>query len=164
MSLPSDDFYRIKKLPPYVFAVINELKAKARAAKLDIVDMGMGNPDGATPQPVVDKLAEAALDDEEYLQWYVGEVRTARAEMVESLRGMGVPQWPTQANFVLVKIGPLHKEFVLAMQRRGVLTRDRSKDPGCNGCVRVTVGTREQMRNAMAAMAEALDEIGWEKA
>jgi alanine-synthesizing transaminase len=60
MPLPSDEFYRIKKLPPYVFAVINELKAKARAAKLDIVDMGMGNPDGATPQPVVDKLIEAA--------------------------------------------------------------------------------------------------------
>src|SRR5690349_3261511 len=60
MPLPSDDFYRIKKLPPYVFAVINELKAKARAAGLDIVDMGMGNPDGATPQPVVDKLIEAA--------------------------------------------------------------------------------------------------------
>jgi alanine-synthesizing transaminase len=60
MPLPSDDFYRIKKLPPYVFAVINELKAKARAANLDIVDMGMGNPDGATPQAVVDKLIEAA--------------------------------------------------------------------------------------------------------
>ena len=60
MPLPSDDFYRIKKLPPYVFAVINEMKAKARAARLDIVDMGMGNPDGATPQPVVDKLIEAA--------------------------------------------------------------------------------------------------------
>jgi alanine-synthesizing transaminase len=60
MPLPSDDFYRIKKLPPYVFAVINELKAKARAAGCDIVDMGMGNPDGATPRPVVDKLIEAA--------------------------------------------------------------------------------------------------------
>ena len=60
MPLPSDDFYRIKKLPPYVFAVINEMRARARAAKLDIVDMGMGNPDGATPQPVVDKLVEAA--------------------------------------------------------------------------------------------------------
>jgi alanine-synthesizing transaminase len=60
MQLPSDDFYRINKLPPYVFAVINELKAKARAAGHDIVDMGMGNPDGATPQPVVDKLVEAA--------------------------------------------------------------------------------------------------------
>jgi alanine-synthesizing transaminase len=60
MPLPTDEFYRIKKLPPYVFAVINELKAKARAANLDIVDMGMGNPDGATPQPIVDKLIEAA--------------------------------------------------------------------------------------------------------
>lgn len=60
MPVPSDDFYRIKKLPPYVFAVINELKAKARAAGCDIVDMGMGNPDGATPRPVVDKLIEAA--------------------------------------------------------------------------------------------------------
>jgi len=56
----SEEFYRIGKLPPYVFAVINELKAKARAQGLDIVDMGMGNPDGATPQPVVDKLVEAA--------------------------------------------------------------------------------------------------------
>jgi alanine-synthesizing transaminase len=60
MPLPSDEFYRIKKLPPYVFAVINELKAKARAANLDIVDMGMGNPDGPSPQPVIEKLVEAA--------------------------------------------------------------------------------------------------------
>ena len=57
---PGDEFYRIKKLPPYVFAVINELRDKARARGVDIIDMGMGNPDGATPSPVVDKLIEAA--------------------------------------------------------------------------------------------------------
>ncbi len=57
---PSEEFYRIKKLPPYVFAVINEMRDKARAQGIDIVDMGMGNPDGATPEPVVDKLIEAA--------------------------------------------------------------------------------------------------------
>src|SRR5580704_13644097 len=56
----NESFYRIQKLPPYVFAVINEMKAKARAANLDVVDLGMGNPDGATPQIVVDKLCEAA--------------------------------------------------------------------------------------------------------
>jgi histidinol-phosphate aminotransferase len=106
----------------------------------------------------------AALDDEEYLQWYVGEVKAARMEMVESLRQLGVPQWPSQANFILVKIGPRHAEFVRAMHRRGVLTRDRSKDQGCDGCVRLTVGTRAQMKQAVAAMAEALNEIGWEKA
>ena len=56
----SQDFYRIGKLPPYVFAVINEMKARARAAQLDVIDLGMGNPDGATPRPVVSKLIEAA--------------------------------------------------------------------------------------------------------
>src|SRR6201998_1044615 len=60
MTSTSDEFYRIGKLPPYVFAVINEMKAKARAAQMDVVDLGMGNPDGATPEPVVDKLIEAA--------------------------------------------------------------------------------------------------------
>ena len=61
MPLPSrEEFYRIQKLPPYVFAVINELRDKARAAGIDIIDMGMGNPDGATPQPVVDELIRAA--------------------------------------------------------------------------------------------------------
>jgi alanine-synthesizing transaminase len=59
MPLPSnEEFYRIKKLPPYVFAVINELRDKARAAGIDIVDMGMGNPDGPSPEPVVEKLIE----------------------------------------------------------------------------------------------------------
>jgi alanine-synthesizing transaminase len=56
----AQDFYRIRKLPPYVFAVINEMRAKARAAQIDIIDLGMGNPDGATPRPVVEKLVEAA--------------------------------------------------------------------------------------------------------
>jgi alanine-synthesizing transaminase len=55
----SDDFYRIGKLPPYVLAVVTEMKARLRAAQLDVVDFGMGNPDGATPRPVVDKLVEA---------------------------------------------------------------------------------------------------------
>lgn len=106
----------------------------------------------------------AALDDQEYLQWYVEEVKAARGEMAEKVRELGVPQWPSQANFILVKIGPLHGEFVQAMQRRGVLTRDRSKDQGCDGCVRLTVGTRDQMRQAVSAMAEALSEIGWKRA
>jgi alanine-synthesizing transaminase len=59
MSLPTDEFYRIAKLPPYVFAVVNEMKAKLRAAQQDVVDLGMGNPDGATPRPIVNKLIEA---------------------------------------------------------------------------------------------------------
>ncbi len=57
-----EPFFRIGKLPPYVFAVINDMRAKARRAGLDVIDLGMGNPDGATPRVVVQKLAEAARD------------------------------------------------------------------------------------------------------
>ena len=57
--MESPEFYRIQKLPPYVFAVINEMRAKARAAQIDVIDLGMGNPDGATPRVVVNKLIEA---------------------------------------------------------------------------------------------------------
>jgi alanine-synthesizing transaminase len=55
-----DEFYRIKRLPPYVFASVNDLKTKARARGEDIIDLGMGNPDQGTPKHIVAKLVEAA--------------------------------------------------------------------------------------------------------
>ncbi len=55
----NDDFQRIKRLPPYVFNIVNELKAQARARGEDIIDFGMGNPDQPTPQHIVDKMVEA---------------------------------------------------------------------------------------------------------
>ncbi len=59
---PREEFYRIEKLPPYVFAVINEMRDEMRGNGIDVIDMGMGNPDGATPDAVVEKLIEAAPD------------------------------------------------------------------------------------------------------
>ncbi|MGS1015851.1 LL-diaminopimelate aminotransferase [Allosphingosinicella humi] len=56
----NDDFYRIRRLPPYVFAEVNAMKAAARARGEDIIDLGMGNPDGAPPAHVIEKLAEVA--------------------------------------------------------------------------------------------------------
>ena len=58
----SQDFHRIKRLPPYVFAEVNAMKAAARRAGRDIIDFGMGNPDSATPGHIVDKLVEAVQD------------------------------------------------------------------------------------------------------
>ena len=55
-----DQFPRIKRLPPYVFNIVNDLKAQARSRGEDIIDFGMGNPDQPTPQPIIDKLCEAA--------------------------------------------------------------------------------------------------------
>jgi alanine-synthesizing transaminase len=54
------DFRRIDRFPPYVFAVVNEMKAQARRRGEDIIDLGMGNPDLPSPEPVVEKLIEAA--------------------------------------------------------------------------------------------------------
>jgi len=55
-----EDFYRIKRLPPYVFSEVNSLKASARAAGRDVIDLGMGNPDGPTPPHIIAKLIETA--------------------------------------------------------------------------------------------------------
>ena len=60
MAETTNEFPRIKRLPPYVFNIVNELKATARARGEDIIDFGMGNPDQPTPQPIIDKLCEAA--------------------------------------------------------------------------------------------------------
>ena len=57
---PTDQFPRIQRLPPYVFNIVNELKAQARKRGEDIIDFGMGNPDQPTPQHIVDKMVEAA--------------------------------------------------------------------------------------------------------
>jgi alanine-synthesizing transaminase len=58
----SEEFHRIRRLPPYVFAEVNAAKAKARASAEDIIDLGMGNPDSATPAHIVAKLVETVQD------------------------------------------------------------------------------------------------------
>jgi histidinol-phosphate aminotransferase len=103
----------------------------------------------------------AALDDEEYLRWYTSEVLASRAAFESVLDRLGIPFWPSQANFVLVKIGPRHRAFVESMRARGVLVRDRSSDHGCDGCVRITVGTQEHTQQGIAALEAVLAEIGW---
>ncbi len=97
-----------------------------------------------------------ALEDQAYIDWYVSEVLAARTEFEAALDALRVHRWPSRANFVLVDIGPQHAEFVRRMKTASVLVRDRSSDPGCDGRVRITIGTREQMRNAIAALNETM--------
>jgi histidinol-phosphate aminotransferase len=98
----------------------------------------------------------AALNDTAYLDWYVREVLAARDDFEKALKSAGVRYWPSRANFILVDIGPRHKEFVRHMLADGVLVRDRSNDPGCDGRVRITIGTRVQMQRAVLALNQAL--------
>ncbi|MBV8914338.1 MAG: aminotransferase class I/II-fold pyridoxal phosphate-dependent enzyme, partial [Acetobacteraceae bacterium] len=58
----SQEFHRIRRMPPYVFAEVNDAKARARTAGEDIIDLGMGNPDSGTPAHIVAKLVEAVQD------------------------------------------------------------------------------------------------------
>jgi histidinol-phosphate aminotransferase len=104
-----------------------------------------------------------ALADEDYLAWYVEQVQVGRERMMAGLRELGVPFFPSEANFVLMNIGPKHKELVAAMRGHGVLLRDRSADPGCDGFVRITIGLEEHVRLGLAALRSSLEEIGWSR-
>jgi histidinol-phosphate aminotransferase len=97
-----------------------------------------------------------ALNDRAYLDGYVEEVIAARAEFEMTLDSLGIRRWSSQANFILVNIGKKHAEFVQAMSAGGVLVRDRSNDPGCNGCVRITIGTRDQMLHAAQVLNDVI--------
>ena len=102
-----------------------------------------------------------AIAVREFLANYVRQVLQGRARLMIQLTCQEVPYWISQANFVLANIGPRHKEFVAEMRQRGILVRDRSSDPGCSGCVRMTVGTVEHTERLLVALPEVLDTIGW---
>ena len=102
-----------------------------------------------------------ALADEDYLNWYILQVHQGRERMFAALEELGVRTWPSATNFILMDIGPKHKEFVAAMRKRGVLLRDRSTDPGCDGYVRITIGIEDHVTRGIAALRESLTEIGW---
>ncbi|HTZ89497.1 MAG TPA: histidinol-phosphate transaminase [Alloacidobacterium sp.] len=103
----------------------------------------------------------AAIEDETYLRWYVNEVLQGRDLFAAALQRLGVAYWPSEANFILTKIGSKHKQFTAAMHRHNVLVRDRSSDPGCDGCVRITIGTLEHTAIGIRALEASLAEIEW---
>ena len=102
-----------------------------------------------------------ALEDEAYVSWYADQVHRGRKRTMEGLRGLGVDFFPSQANFILMKIGSKHRELCEAMRAHGVLLRDRSSDPGCDGYVRITIGIEDHVTQGLAALKVCLEEIGW---
>ncbi len=103
-----------------------------------------------------------AIEDEAYLAWYVEQVRVGRERMMAGLAELGVPYFPSAANFVLMNVGPKHKELVQTMRAHGVLLRDRSTDPGCDGFVRITIGLEDHVTRGLEALRTSLAEIGWQ--
>jgi histidinol-phosphate aminotransferase len=101
-----------------------------------------------------------ALADDNYIQQYADQVREGRAQLQDEFRNRGIPYWPSEANFVLARLSPLKSAFVQAMRTRGILVRDRSRDYGCDGCVRITIGTIEHTNRLLVALRQVLEEIG----
>jgi len=101
-----------------------------------------------------------ALRDQKYVDGYVTQVRSNRETLQRELGDLGLRYWPSHANFVLTRIGPAHAEFVQALRERGILVRNRNSDPGCEGCVRLTVGTDEHTRILIIALREVVEQLG----
>jgi histidinol-phosphate aminotransferase len=100
-----------------------------------------------------------ALQDKEYVCQYVGQVQGGRTLLQQEFESRGIAYCPSQANFVLAQIGSKHAEFVAAMKQRGILVRDRSTDPGCEGWVRITLGSEAHTETLLAALRQVLAEL-----
>jgi histidinol-phosphate aminotransferase len=105
-------------------------------------------------------LLPEALQDQEYVDRYAAQVVRNREKLQQELGALGLRYWPSHANFVLVSIGSAHAEFVRALRDRGILVRDRHSDPGCEGCVRLTVGTDEHTHTLIAALRAVVEQLG----
>ncbi|MGE5834060.1 MAG: aminotransferase class I/II-fold pyridoxal phosphate-dependent enzyme [Acidobacteriota bacterium] len=101
----------------------------------------------------------AALRDRAYLEWFLAQSAESRALVYDTSERLGLRYWPSEANFVLVRVGPQASDIVRELASQGVLVRDRSTQPGCEGCIRITAGVVEHTRAALTALESALVSI-----
>lgn len=107
---------------------------------------------------VVLACLEEALADRAFVSEHVAQIKRGREQLTRLFNDLGLRFWPSQTNFVLVRIGDSAKAFAEAMKRRGVLVRDFSASPCCEGCVRITIGTPKQMDEVLPAIRESFEE------
>jgi histidinol-phosphate aminotransferase len=99
---------------------------------------------------------QAAFADLDYYDWYRGEVEQSRRLLSDALTRLGVKFWPSAANFVLAYFGERSAAVLAGLAARGIVVRDRSRDPGCAGCLRITAGVVSHTRACVAALEEVL--------
>ncbi len=96
--------------------------------------------------------AEAAIRDQDYVERYVAEILSARDLFCEGLTQLNIPAFASAGNFVLLRLGERASSIQEALRTRGILVRDRSYE--LEGCVRVTVGTNQQMKQLLTVLSE----------
>jgi histidinol-phosphate aminotransferase len=102
---------------------------------------------------------EAAFKDVDYYNWYLGQVDESRDLLNAAFSRFGIKVWPSAANFVLAYFGGRTSTVVASLAERGVTVRDRSHDPGCVGCVRITAGVVAHTQACIAALEEVLCDV-----
>jgi histidinol-phosphate aminotransferase len=108
---------------------------------------------------VVLACLEEALADQVFVREHCAQIKHGREQLEQLFTELGLRYWPSQTNFVLVRVGASAKGFVEAMMQRGIVVRDTSANPGCDGCVRITVGTPVQMNRVLTEIREAVAEV-----
>lgn len=98
----------------------------------------------------------AAFGDTAYYDWYLGQVTQSKALLYEGLDRLGIAHWKSDANFVLAKFDGRGPRVAAALALGGVHVRDRSRDPGCADCLRITAGVVDHTRELLAALEEVL--------
>jgi histidinol-phosphate aminotransferase len=99
---------------------------------------------------------EAALGDQPHLDAYRAQVRASKARVYGVCDRLGLGYWPSEANFVLVRVGDRATAIVEALRQRRIFVRDRSSEPGCAGCIRITAGLLAHTEQALAALEDIL--------
>ena len=98
----------------------------------------------------------AALEDRAWIGRYIAEVAASRELLYDFAARHGCRVWRSEANFVLIEVGPDAPAIVGALAERGILIKDRSRQPGCDGCVRITAGIVEHTQICITALEEIL--------
>ena len=102
------------------------------------------------------RCLQPALADQQFVAGHAAAIKNERERFQALCAELGLRSWPSQTNFVLVKVGTNCYAFVEALRERGILVRDMSGSPECEGCVRITMGTRDEMEHMAGAIRAAL--------
>lgn len=142
--------------------VVGRTFAKAYGLAALRIGAVIGHPDALAPlravmPPFTVNVAalaalDAALADQAYVDWYVRESAESRARLYAWCQSTGVAFWPSEGNFVLIRVGDAAGQLCAWLAERGIFIRDKSNQPGCSGCVRITAGIVENTRVCIEAL------------
>jgi histidinol-phosphate aminotransferase len=102
----------------------------------------------------------AGLGDTEHYAWYLAQVRESKELLYRALTRLGIRYWQSAANFVLIHLGANARRIVDGLAARQIYVRDKSRDPACPGCVRVTAGVVEHTEACIRALEEVMCAAG----